>query len=121
MVMVPLRELMDISKGEWSDVGEWNALSWCLVLFFFGVEAYYLFNCFRLRKVNSRRKNIESDTSFKDSTECAEYISQIENSQNLNDLNEVFGYAVRKWPRWERQISQVYKKRKECLLKDGHL
>jgi hypothetical protein len=121
MVMVPLRELMDISKGEWSDVGEWNALSWCLVLFFLGVEAYYLFNCFKLRKVNSIRKKIESDVLFKASAECLECVSKIENSQNLNDLNEIFGYAIRNWPQWEGQISLVYNKRKKCLIENGHL
>lgn len=121
MVMVPLRELMDLSKGGWSDIGEWNALSWFLVLSFLSIEAYYLFNCFQLHKVNSRRKKIDSDILFKDSAECSDCVSKIENSQSLNDLNEVFGYAVRKWPQWEGQISQVYNKRKERLLENRQL
>ncbi len=121
MVMVPLRELMDISKGGWSDIGEWNALSWFFVLLFLGVEAYYLFNCYQLHKVNSRRKKIESDTLFKDSDECSDCVSKIEKSHNLNDLNEVFGHAIRRWPEWEKQISLVYNKRKERLLGSNQL
>lgn len=121
MVMVPLRELMDISKGGWSDIGEWNALSWFLVTLFLGVEAYYLFNCYHLHKVNSIRKKGASDKQFKDSAECSDCVLKMENSQSINDLNEVFGYAVGKWPHWERQISRIYNNRKEHLLGKGNV
>lgn len=117
MVMMPLRELMDISKGGWSDVGDWNALSWFFVILFLGVEAYYFLNCYKLHKVNSIRKRFELDKKFNDSAECSECVLKMENSQSLNDLNEVFGCAVRKWPHWEGQISRVYTRKRKFLSK----
>lgn len=121
MIMLPLNELRGISEEGWRSILEWNAISWFLFLIVFIVEFYYWINCFRLRKINSKRKQICSDAFFNDSSECSKCVSMIESSQNLNDLNEVFGSTVRQWPQWERQISKVYNKRKERLLDNDQL
>ncbi|WP_068466715.1 hypothetical protein [Candidatus Protochlamydia phocaeensis] len=47
--------------------------------------------------------------------ECATYVSAMENSQSLEHLNSLFYEAIGKWPRWEKQLSRVYKRKKDNL------
>lgn len=94
-------------------------LSWFFLLPALGIQIYYLINCFKLRKVNGLRKKMLSDVLFQDSIECAEWLSKIKNSENLDDLNGIFGSMIEKWPQWEKQISQIYNKKKEQLLQNS--
>lgn len=56
MISLPLRELADIVKGEWSQATEWYSLGWFLVLTGLGIEIFFWINCLRLRRVNSARE-----------------------------------------------------------------
>lgn len=115
MVTLLLSDIINVTQGEWSDKGEWDSLAWLSVLSIFGIKAYYLFNCYFLRKVNSKRIKAESNQEFQNSPECSDCVIKMESSQELNELDKLFASAIEKWPRWEEQISKVYNQKKQLL------
>ncbi len=91
-----------MSSMVWIDM-EWDVVTCASLLLTFGIEAYYLYNCYQLRQVNLRSKNVELDPSFRASPERLEWLSKLENSENLADLDQIFGYTIMRWPQWENQ------------------
>lgn len=45
------------------------------------------------------------------------FIRRMQQSTSLEELDIFLYHAIGKWPQWEKQISQVYKARKDQLLK----
>lgn len=114
MIRIPLGEIVELFKGNFFE--GWTVLSWYVFIFSLTIEAYYLFNCYQLRKVNARRMKVESDAYFLQSSECTNCVSKIENAQNLDDLDDAYAYSIRELPRWEKRFSSVYKLRKSQFL-----
>lgn len=79
MVTIPLRELSDVPNWKWSEFKDWDVLNWFFFTLALGVEAYYLFTCFRLYKINSKRKKVEFDILLKNSNELSSCILKKEN------------------------------------------
>lgn len=114
MVRIPLGEIVELFKGNFFE--GWTVLNWYVCIFSLAIEAYYLFNCYQLRKVNARRMKVESDAYFQQSSECTNCVSKIENAQNLNDLDDAYAYSIRELPKWEKRFFSVYKLRKSQFL-----
>lgn len=47
--------------------------------------------------------------------ECAAYIYNMRKAESVSDLDSMLGYAIGKWPQWEKQLSRGYKLKKRLL------
>jgi hypothetical protein len=54
MIAMPLRELVNFSKGEWNQI-DWSVIAIAYVAIAFGVEIFFWVNCLRLYEVNNKR------------------------------------------------------------------
>lgn len=70
----------------------------------------------RFEEEREREKKEES-YSAESHKECSACIFEMENTENLSDLNSLFYQAIGKWPKWEKQLSRIYKARKRWLEK----
>ncbi|GAB4232814.1 MAG: hypothetical protein Tsb0021_11590 [Chlamydiales bacterium] len=123
IISFPFNLIKEISSINWKDIVALNTgetfFIFLLFLLMFGVEMYFIVSCFQLRKINAQRKKSNSEVSFKHSNESADCALRMENSENIENLNEIYGYAIGKWPQWEKVISEIYNKRKNQLLENN--
>lgn len=111
IVLTALRNILELIRDP--SYLEWGTDKYFVELVPLSVLVYYWVSSFNLYKIN---KKIAFYKFIQKSKECSEYLEKIKNADNLEKLNTIFGDAVRQWPQWERQISQIYKTRKQELL-----
>lgn len=65
-----------------------------------------------------KREKEEAHYAVEAQEECSQCVFDMEKTKSLNDLDSLFYHAIGKWPRWEKQLSRVYKTRKRLLEKN---
>lgn len=74
----------------------------------------------QMKRFEEEREREKEETTYNAEShkECSACVSDMENAESLSDLNSLFYQAIGKWPRWEKQLSKVYKARKRWLEKN---
>lgn len=107
---------------------------YCLIAWFLAMVAYGIWSFIRDVLDNSNQDQIEKELQKKEEerqkkeeerwyaesqNECAEFVSRMQNATSLYELNPLFYEAIRNWPKWEKQLSRVYKEKKKWLEKNA--
>ena len=117
LVAIPLSQCIGLASSLWmAEFLGWGLFEWIACALCLNLEFYYWLNCYRLRRVNLKRREVDFSSLLKRSTELSELVFKIEQSQTLESLRVAFGSTLRRLPHWEKQLTRKYRKKKACLL-----
>jgi hypothetical protein len=73
------------------------------------------------KKFEEERKREKEEARYlvEAQEECSQCVFDMGKTKNMNDLNSLFYHAIGKWPKWEKQLSRIYKARKRWLEKNS--
>lgn len=94
----------------WKDYGRDEPQGFMIVWLLIAIiDAYFLWNCWQLRKINKQAPKHDDPEYF-------ESIMDLKNSTSLKELNAKFSSLIKKWPAFESTSSMEYKSKKSQFL-----